>query len=176
MTQGTNFEPLPVMDRVFATSVQMGARLPSILYQPDNLRSSLGDQKTRIDWTSFNDRCVTGGNDVAEDITKLFDVALMGDRAMTYESYEPGVKLVIKRNDAEIRRMEFEAMKLRSEAQKTVKDLGVFDEEEYRKIVVEGLTEFHDFPLEVPESVKSMNMPTDDPEDDDIDKPEGDME
>ena len=64
MTDGANFEPLTVLNQVFAQSVQMGARLPSILYQPENLRSALGDQKTRIDWTSFNDRCVTVGNTV----------------------------------------------------------------------------------------------------------------
>lgn len=178
MTEGANFEPLEVMTRVFATSVQMGARLPSILYQPDNLRSSLGDQKTRIDWTSFNDRCVGGGNDVADDITKLFEQALIGDRTMTYDYYEPSVKLVIKRNDAEIRRMEFEAMKLRAEAQQTVKELSVFDEEEFRKIVVEGLTEFNDFDLTVPESMKAKNMPNtpegDEPADEPTDK--GDME
>lgn len=175
MTQGANFDPLEAMTRVFATSVQMGARLPSILYQPDNLRSSLGDQKTRIDWTSFNDRCVSGGNDVAEDITKLFDMALMGDRTMTYDYYEPEVKLVIKRNDAEIRRMEYEAMKLRAEAQQTTFGLNVFDEEEKRKIVVEGLTEFNDFDLEVPESIKTGTNPmpnAPEPEN----EPEGDME
>ena len=164
MTEGANFEPLSVMNGVFATSVQLGARLPSILYQPDNLRSSLGDSKTRIDWTSFNDRCVGGGNDIADDVTKLFDQALMGDRTMTYDAYEPEVKLVIKRNDAEIRRMEYEGMKLRSEAQMNVKSLGVFDQKEFRKIVVEGLTEFNNFDLAVPESMKgTSNMPTDKP-------------
>ena len=175
MTEGANFEPLQTMNGVFATSVQLGARLPSILYQPDNLRSSLGDSKTRIDWTSFNDRCVGGGNDIANDVTKLFDQALMGDRTMTYDYYEPEVRLIIKRNDAEIRRMEYEAMKLRSEAQKNVKDLNVFDQEEFRKIVVEGLTEFNDFDLAVPDSMKLSsnpmpNEPTDDPNDEPEDK------
>ena len=83
--------------------------------------------------------------------------------------------LVIKRNDAEIRRLEYEAMKLRSEAQKNIKDLNVFDQEEFRKIVVEGLTEFNDFDLAVPDSMKlssnpmpnepTDSEPTDEPED-----------
>ena len=176
MTDGANFDPLEMMSQVFANSVQMGARLPSILYTPENLRSSLGDQKTRIDWTSFNDRCVGGGNDVSDDITKLFGVALTGDRTRTYDAYEPEVKLVIKRNDAEIRRMEYEAMKLRSEAQMNTKKLGVFDEGEFRKIVVEGLTEFNNFDLKVPESMKAGNrspnapVPNTEPADDGEDK------
>ena len=171
LTEGANFDPLETMSQVFANSVQMGARLPSILYTPENLRSSLGDQKTRIDWTSFNDRCVGGGNDISADITKLFDFALIGDRTMTYDAYEPEVKLVIKRNDAEIRRMEYEAMKLRSEAQMNVKSLEVFDEDEFRKIVVEGLIEFNTFDLKVPESMKGTGtMPSDrEPTDDEGD-------
>ena len=51
-----NFEPLEIMTKVFATAIQMGGQLPNILYLPENLRTGLGDQKTRIDWTAFDER------------------------------------------------------------------------------------------------------------------------
>lgn len=150
MTQGANFDPLPVLDRVFGYSIQMGARLPSILFQPENLRSAIGDQKTRIDWTSFNDRCETGGNIARDDINYFFNLILLGDRSMPNESYEPEVSLKIKRNDAEIRRMEAEALKLRMEAYQEVKELGIFTEREMRRIVVEGRIDLDDFPVMKP--------------------------
>lgn len=158
MTQGTNFEPLPVLDRVFGYSIQMGARLPSILFQPENLRTGIGDQKTRIDWSSFNDRCLTAGHVVRDDITRFFDLILMGDRSMTDEYYEPDVVLKLKRNDAEIRRMEAEALKLRMEAYKEVKELGVFTERELRRIVVEGRIDLDDFPVDRPVDTTAEEM------------------
>ena len=150
LTQQTNFEPLPVLDRVFGYSIQMGARLPSILFQPENLRSGIGDQKSRIDWTSFDDRCETGGNIVCADIDKFFDLILLGDRTMTDASYEPEVSLKIIRNDAEIRRLEAEALKLRAEAYGEVKKLDTFTEREFRQIVVEGRTDFNGLPVKRP--------------------------
>lgn len=150
MTQGANFDPLPVLDRVFGYSIQMGARLPSILFQPENLRSAIGDQKTRIDWTSFNDRCETTGNVVIADINKHFDLILLGDRSMPNAHYEPEVSLKIKRNDAEIRRMEAEALKLRMEAYQEVKGLGIFTDKEFRRIVIEGRIDLDDFPVMKP--------------------------
>ena len=155
----------------------MGARLPSILYQPENLRSALGDQKTRIDWTSFNDRCVTVGNTVRDDITTHFSSILLGDRTYADNSYEPEVVLKIIRNDAEIRRMEAEAFKLRMEAYQGLIDLDRFTEKEERRMIVEGRTDFDDFPVDKPmDGAKPDDTPSETPAADATETPEEDEE
>ena len=135
-TKDANFEPLQVMSTIFSTAIQMGGRLPSILYQPENLRSGIGDRKTTIDWTSFDARCESVANLVEDEVTPFFDLILLGDRS-TDAMYEPEVRLKVKRNDAEIRRIRSEAFKMKMEGYKVAKELGIFDEDEFREIVIE---------------------------------------
>ena len=148
-TKDANFEPLEVMSTIFSTAVQNGGRLPSILYQPENLRSGIGDRKTTIDWTSFDGRCESVGNLVEDEVTPFFDMILLGDRS-TDAMYEPEVRLKVKRNDAEIRRIRSEAFKLKMEGYKVAKELAVFNDAEFREIVVEDRYNFEGFPVKKP--------------------------
>ena len=166
-TKDANFEPLQVMSTIFATAIQNGGRLPSIIYQPENLRSGIGDRKTTIDWTSFDNRCESVANLVEDEVTPFFDLVLLGDRS-TDDMYEPEVRLKIKRNDAEIRRIRSESFKMKMEGYKIVKELEVFDEDEFREIVIEDRYDFEGFDVKKPMD--------DDPDSEDSETSEGDME
>ena len=169
-TKDANFEPLQVMSTIFATAIQNGGRLPSILYQPENLRSGIGDRKTTIDWTSFDNRCESVANLIEDEVTPFFDLILLGDRS-TDAMYEPAVRLKIKRNDAEIRRIRSESFKMKMEGYKLAKELEVFTDAEFREIVVEDRYDFEGFDVKRP-----MDDDPDPEEPEDTETPEGDME
>ena len=150
-----NFEPISILSENFATIIQIGARLPSIIYQPANLRGNLGDRKADIDWGTFDARCVSINNLVSREVSTLIDIALLGDRSSD-AMYEPGVSVVIERDDAEIKRIRSEALLKLVTAYLAVKQLHVFDRSELRRIVVEGRLDFSGFSVELPTSLKNV--------------------
>lgn len=156
-----NLQPLDVISKMFAFGIQTGARLPSILYMPENLRTGIGDQKTRIDWTAFDDRCETTGNLMEDEVSAGFDVVLMGDRS-TYETYEPEVRLKVVRNDAEIQRIQSEAFKQKMEGYQSLKELGIFSDEQLYQIVVQGKYDFSEFAAEMEKPGNTNNGGTED--------------
>ena len=159
-----NFEPMDIMTQMLASGIQLGGRLPNILYLPENLRTGIGDQKTRIDWTSFDDRCATTESLVEDEVSYGFDMVLLADRTSDRVSYAPEVRLNIIRNDAEIQRIRSEAFKLKMEGYTAAKALELFADWELRKMIIEGKYDFNELDFEMPTKLTRNPEPKKDEE------------